>query len=288
MERMQLAGWNDTMVFYVRRFFRLFPLAALTVLVAIAMQSPPMPWAKFEMPDLWSVVSNLTLTTNLTYAQPTLSPLWSLAVEAQMYVTLPMIFLIVRKRPGLALALWVASIPFAWIQPQISERLNTLAYVPCFMGGVLAYTLTGQRRVHIDSAYWLPALLVLSAIYMIVQSYLHMRFMPTGWVTCLALGAGIPLFLDSTATRLNQVAEFIARYSYGIYLFHPIALWFGCVHLDLPFWVQWTVAAVMLGTMSAAGYHWIEKPAIEYGLGVSSRMAPRMPVAVPRTGLSNE
>lgn len=287
MERTRLAGWDETMVFYVRRFFRLFPLAALTVLVAIAMQSPPMPWAEFEMPGLWSVISNLTLTTNLTLAQPTLSPLWSLAVEAQMYVTLPMIFLVVRKRPGLALAIWVASVPFAWLQPQISERLNTLAYVPCFMGGVLAYTLSGQRKFRLSSKYWLPALIVLCATYMTVQSFLHIRFMPTGWVTCLALGAGIPLFVDSTAARLNQVAAQIAKYSYGIYLFHPIALWFGCVHLDLPFGAQWAVAALMLTAMSVAGYHWIEKPAIDYGAVVSARIR-RRPDAATGAELTNE
>lgn len=272
MERMGLSDANDTIVFYTRRFFRLFPLAAVCVLVAITMQSPPMPWLEFAMPDFWAVMANLTLTTNLTYVQPTLSPLWTLAVEAQMYVTLPVIFLLAGKRPKLAFAIWAASLPLASLQPEISGRLTTLAFIPCFMGGVLAYSLSDQRRFRIPSAYWVPGLLALCVIYLLVQSFFHPAFRPTGWVVCLALGAAIPLFLDSTALRLNRVAAFVAKYSYGIYLFHPIALWYGCVYLDLPVGLQWTVAALLLVAMSGLGYHLIEKPAIEYGLKVSARV----------------
>lgn len=272
MERMRLSNRNDIAVFYIRRVFRLFPLAMFCVLLALAVRSPPMPWARFQMPDLLDVLANLTLTTNLGLVQPTLSPLWSLAVEAQMYVSLPLIYLAVRKKPGVALAIWLASLPLAWLQPYVSERLNTLAYIPCFMGGVLAFTLSEQRKVHVAGKYWLPALLLLSMIYLAVQTRLHPRFAPTGWLVCLVLGVCIPLFGDSTFKGLNALAAFVAKYSYGIYLFHPISLWFGCVQLELPFGFQWAVAVLTLVILVAAGYHWIERPAIAYGARVGSRL----------------
>jgi peptidoglycan/LPS O-acetylase OafA/YrhL len=89
----------------------------------------------WEPVNLWQ---NLTLTQNLFFTNqpvfpPILTPLWSLPLEVQMYVVLPVLFLILRDRPmKLLAAIWVGSVALAFIQPQSGERFGILKFAPCF------------------------------------------------------------------------------------------------------------------------------------------------------------
>ena len=90
--------------FYVRRAFRIFPLSILTVW-SVPIAHPYAPFRTFHQPTALELFSNLTLTQNLTRARSLLGPLWSLPWEVQMYVALPVVFLLVRRRDSLAGAL---------------------------------------------------------------------------------------------------------------------------------------------------------------------------------------
>lgn len=272
MERMHLVGWEQIRSFYVRRAARIYPLAIACVLLVVAFEIPPLPWAHFQA--TWATIfTSLTLTTNLAYHEPVLVPLWSLPIEVQMYIALPIIYLIVRKRPLWALALWCLSLPVAWIQPVYLDRLSALAFAPCFLSGVLAYTLSNQSKIKLPESAWLPILLLICVGYLCIQGpNTNIHFPPVQWLLCLLVGAVIPMFADSTAKTLNRVAAFIAKYSYGIYLFHVIAIWFGCVVLaELPIWLQWSATAVTLCVLTGLGYHYIEEPAIRLGARWASR-----------------
>ncbi|WP_129779316.1 acyltransferase family protein [Peristeroidobacter soli] len=270
MARAGLTDWNDIKSFYIRRAFRIYPLAIATVALVVALNIPTMPWREYNA-SLTSIVTSLTLTSNLLYAEPVLQPMWSLPIEVQMYIALPIIYLIVRKRPSWVLALWLLSLPVAWLQPTYLGRFSVFAFVPCFLGGILAFTLADRAKFKLPGWMWLPTLLLISAAYLVLQRQ-SIHFPPTQWLTCLLVGAIIPSFAHSTAARLNAAGAFIAKYSYGIYLFHVIAIWVGCIVLaDAPHWLQWTVAAVTLCALSGLGYHWIEHPAIKLGARLATR-----------------
>lgn len=277
MERMRLVGWEQIRSFYVRRAARIYPLAIACVLVIVAFQVPALPWTQFAA--TWpTILTSLTLTTNLAYYPPVMVPLWSLPIEVQMYVALPIIYLIVRKRPLWVLGLWLLSLPVAWIQPVYLGRLSVLAFVPCFLAGVLAFSLSRQSAIKLPSAAWLPALVLVSVAYACAQApNANMHYPPVQWLLCLLVGAMIPMFADSTSRALNTAAAFVAKYSYGIYLFHCIAIWLGCVVLsDLPIWLQWTVTGVVLVALTGFGYHYIEEPCIRLGARLASRRAPAL------------
>lgn len=266
MERMGLVGWEQIRAFYIRRAARIYPLAIACVLIVVAFQVPPLPWSEFKA--TWpTILTSMTLTTNLAYHQPVLVPLWSLPIEVQMYVALPIIYLIVRGRPLWVLALWCLSLPVAWIQPVYLGRLSVLAFAPCFLSGVLAYTLSKQSAIRLPAGAWLPVLILVSVAYVCVQApNANMHYPPPQWLLCLLVGALVPMFADSTAKALNSAAAFVAKYSYGIYLFHCIALWLGCVVLsEVPIWLQWTVMASTLILLTGIGYHYIEEPCIRLG-----------------------
>jgi peptidoglycan/LPS O-acetylase OafA/YrhL len=257
--------------FLVRRAFRLYPLSILCVLLVFALHVPVMPFHNdFAWHGWGAFLSNLALTMNLTFTQPVLGPLWSLPIEAQMYVALPVIFMLLgtARGPLMAFGFWVLACAAAWVQPSISDRANVIGFAPCFMAGVLAYTLSGRYNRRVASLWWVPFLVAVLCGFAVAQNYttagVYNR--PLGWIFCLAVGFAIPFFRDSARITLNFIAHRVARYSYGIYLFHCIALWVGCFVLSSwPEPLQWAVALALLTIMSVGSFHLLEKPAIDYG-----------------------
>jgi peptidoglycan/LPS O-acetylase OafA/YrhL len=223
-------------------------------------------------------LSNLALTMNLTFTQPVLGPLWSLPIEAQMYVALPVIFLLLgpTRSPRTASFLWIIAAAVAFVQPRYSDRLNVIGFAPCFVAGIVAYTLSGRYGRRVPALLWVPFLLATLCAFAVAQNFCDggVYNRPLRWVFCLAVGLAIPLFHDSVTAIVNSAANHLARYSYGIYLFHCIALWVGCTVLDgLPEPVQWVMAVAIVVVMSVGSYHLLEKPAIDFGAQVSKKWA---------------
>jgi peptidoglycan/LPS O-acetylase OafA/YrhL len=82
----------------------------------------------------------------------------------------------------------------------------------------------------------------------------------------------INLFGDSNNKYLNAVAEKVALYSYGMYLFHLPILYLVFVVLGIHHKLFGTFLFVVLTmAVSATTYHFIESPFIEIGRRLSSR-----------------
>lgn len=142
-------------------------------------------------------------------------------------------------------------------------------YVACFLPGVLCYTLARQKPTLQKPAlpFWLfPVLLVLLlTVYQTAYGVLHHGQAIFGMPACLILGVLLPRFRELPG-KLSVVCKIIARYSYGIYLLHWIAIWFAFVALrSEPRLVQWAVFATgfVLGPLLA--YHAVEEPMIKLG-----------------------
>ena len=84
--------------FYIRRAFRIYPLSIVTVCSVALLRIPYERFQTFHKPTALELLSNLTLTQNLTHARSVIGPLWSLPWEVQMYLCPPLVFLIVRRR----------------------------------------------------------------------------------------------------------------------------------------------------------------------------------------------
>ena len=279
MVRLRLRGWELFESFFIRRAFRLYPLSVFCVLLILALQVPAKPWDEFVWHGWGNALSNLALTMNLTFSEPVLSPLWSLPIEAQMYLVLPIIFLMLgpQRNVALALGLWVLAAVAAFFQPLVSDRLNVVGFSPYFIAGVLAYTLSRRTEARFPAVCWLPFLIGLVVIYLIVQEFLGGIYSrPLQWAFCLLVGILLPRFRDSKSTSLNTAAHLTAKYSYGIYLFHCVALWIACFRLTmLPEFLQWLLMIVLLAGLSIAGFHFIEKPAIDYGARLAAKRSAR-------------
>jgi peptidoglycan/LPS O-acetylase OafA/YrhL len=179
-----------------------------------------------------------------------------------------------KRSPRIALLLWIVAAAVAFVQPRYSDRLNVIGFAPCFVAGIVAYTLSGRYGRQAPALLWVPFLASVLCAFAVAQNFsdggVYNR--PLGWVFCLAIGLAIPLFHDSAAVAVNSAANHVARYSYGIYLFHCIALWVGCTVLDgLPEVAQWAIALSIVVVMSVGSYHLLEKPAIDFGARISKK-----------------
>lgn len=263
-----------TLDFYIRRVFRIYPLAVFAILVTLFFHVPISAttgtYFHFQPHDgMRQVVAALLLVGNLTNT-PLYQPvgvMWTLTYEMQMYIALPAIFFFVRRNFSLwpLLLFWL----FAYAECHQTFRgvpHNFFLCIPYFLPGIMAYVGFGRRRP-ILPAWLMP----------IALAGLWFAFMVRpGWreadLLCLALGLGLPSFHQITSRWLIRGSHEIAKYSYSIYLAHPFSLVLGVYLLPhRPLALQLAVILISLVGLSLGSYHLLEKPMIRLGARLAQR-----------------
>lgn len=278
------SGYSLAARFYVRRFFRIYPLSIACVLGVLALGIPAMAWGDAPTISISGkvVVANLLLVQNLLTGQSLLGPLWSLPYEVQMYILLPSLFLIANGARGvrnlliLLLLACAGAIALAYVA---NGRLNMAAFVPCFLFGVLCYALRNRQRAILPAKLW--PWLVSGLILLYCQLHVWIGAVNPvywiGWLLCAVLGLGINLFRDSMSPVVNRIANKMALYSYGLYLLHMPVLYlvFRVWHIDGVI----LACAVYFGLsllLSIVAYHLLENPLIDVGRRLSGSVNARI------------
>ncbi len=279
MQRSPLTAAALVKDFYIRRFFRIYPLSILAVLAAVALHlhAGDRGLIVGPRPGGLEFVSNLLLIQNLTGSASIVGPLWSLPLEVQMYLALPFLFLWKKRSLWKLVILWVIcgslghfpqTIPWlAWF--------SLLIYVPNFLPGIMAFTL--PRDKFVPSWLWPLFILLLALVFWWMPSR------RTGAELCLLLGVALPYFKELSFRPLNFISHRIATYSYGIYLGHSFFIWFALTrhHSWVLFWLMWMIIPVFL-------YEGLERPAIQLGRRLASRFSASSKSAVPLERLVTE
>lgn len=260
--------------FYVRRAFRIYPLAIVCILAAVMLSVPPhvAAYGVVMHPAIVSrmtLLSNLLLAQNLNGAPNIIGVLWSLPLEMQMYLFLPVCYLIARRKVSdlMLMVLFFVIMGYAVFGSQIRGvwRLNVFVFGPCFCGGVIAYHLLYRGTpARIAPSTWVPALVAVAVGFVALRP--NAEHPLVGWLPCLVLGVLIPQVRDLSKSTLTSLAKWVAKYSYGIYLVHVPLLWLWMVVLrDLPAEVRWAGwFATTLG-VSMILFKLIEQPMIRMG-----------------------
>jgi peptidoglycan/LPS O-acetylase OafA/YrhL len=268
-------GWAGR--FYLRRAFRIYPLAIVIILIAAFFRlpshvTPDGSGMARVFPSTGALVSNLPLVQNLTGERDIQGVLWSLPLEVQMYVLLPLCFLLARRgtRDMLAMVLVFVALGLAMQSPLVERvpgmwRLSVFSFGPCFMGGVLAYHLLRRGGGGRLPAWTWPLVIVAAA-----ASFALMKpdaaHLSLGWWPCLALGALIPLVAELPKSAATWFAHRVAKYSYGIYLAHVPILWIwlrAIPGLATP--IRWIGVAASLVIVPVVLYRTIEHPMTNLG-----------------------
>lgn len=275
LERMSRSAAPVSFRFYIRRFFRIYPLSIFCVSLAVILHIPSTTWENVAVITPRVIFINLLLLQNLVTGVSVLGPLWSLPYEVQMYLVLPALYYLALKRRAVAylcgLLAFFCGCGFL-IFWYTGGHLNMAAYIPCFLCGVLCYALRDRIGAFMPSVLWPPFVLLLFSGYCLAKPNLRTNQFWIGWIFCLLLGLAINTFHDSTNKPLNAVAERIALYSYGIYLIHVPVLYFIFMALGIRnpvFGLLLFVSLTMIA--SAITYHFIESPLIDIGRRLSSR-----------------
>ena len=285
LERSGLKGRPLIANFAIRRIFRIYPLSVIAVLVALLLHLDSgingiRGLSHGQLPGIVSIASNLLLVQNLTYVKSIVNVLWSLPFELQMYAFLPFLFLWIhgRKATWQLLCFWAIGVGLAIIQPRLPSlgRLSILAFSPCFLPGVIAYSLPYRQRF--SSRLW-PIFIVILILAFAVRPQLS-----TGWFLCLALGLMVPSFREIQAPWLRLASHKIATYSYGIYISHQFCIWlvFGpLARASLVFRIPLLVA--LLAGLPFFLYHAIERPMIRVGACLGDRVAETLADSRPHS-----
>lgn len=263
--------------FLVRRAFRVYPLSVAVVSLAWFILPPAMSHVQEIIQNnefTWqTLVANLTLSNNLNGKPYVIGTLWTLPLELQMYLFLPLLFLLARRcTVATMLALWPLMVIAAYTSRYKLNAPEVLGYVPCFYAGVLAYRLGKKGQVRLP--FWLLplALIALLEFYMIGYGRIRSQT-PLGWLVCLALGSLLPFLKPLRSGGAEHVCKIIAKYSYGIYLTHTFAI-FVSYHLlgPLPEPLGIGVATVITAALSIASYHLLEAPGMALGANIAKRI----------------
>lgn len=280
--------YPGTFPFLVRRVFRIYPLSIAAVLAvsAIAWFLPVPPavwvpsaraWVDAPTPDAWTVVSNLLLIQNVTGHESIPRQLWSLPYEIQMYIFLPVLYLMVARTGRAALfylgTLWAGSAALIVICWRLGWSYELIRFFPCFVPGVIAFAIWNSSR---KLPPWVLFLYVgaLAIVYPWLMGR-GVRDAMVAWPACLILGLLLPRCVEIQSSLLRTAGRIIARYSYGIYLIHSTVIGFAFGSLQQkPVAVQWTVFILGLALLSYIAFHLIEKPGIELGRRIARRLVP--------------
>jgi len=271
--------------FYIRRFFRLYPMYACIVIIQTIIMLALLPGGPFSEPNatLRYLGANLLFANFLQYDiggvlngldDPSINPsLWTLKIEIGFYVIVPLVYLLTRRFGWQALvAIFLGSVIFELAATHLgAERLarQLPGQMQFFVAGMALYMYGQKLRVPV----WLAC--VVSVLFLLVWTGFHpipagiRPLVVTAFVFCFALR--------------TPVLRMRSDMSYSVYLLHgPLiqaSILAGLFH-DTVLMLVIVVCSVML--LSFITERLVEQPGNEFGRRLASRIRPRA-TAMPRT-----
>ena len=289
--------------FITRRFFRLFPLFLVVLLVSAMLVVPALAWREafpWKTPFLEGVIAinkasvdylpqqfmvHLTMLHGLV--PDTLLPMsqygivgqaWSISVEWQFYLVAPLLFYLLRKRP-IALGLVVLGLIVLRSRYWLGEGF-ALNQGQFFLIGIASYYIY-RNVTATGSQLFLGAATAVAILFWLLPRPVSLAI----WVLALAAamhaksGGQNPFSYVATLA----VPEWLGRISYSVYLWHALAI--VCLSRLILFAVPGIsqsqhsallMVSTVIGTLglSAASFRLIEQP----GMNLGRRLAKKVRV----------
>ncbi len=279
------SGHLNVKNFYIRRMLRIWPLYFLFITFAYALTF----FVPTEQMRWYHLVGFVLFSGNWVYiAKPVTTvaaPLWSISLEEQFYLVWPWI---VRKgntkriavlalgvvAAGMLLRLALSSADFhgEWITKNSFTRIDGIA------GGVLlclflrnrSHTLSPIARACLLAGSLLALMWIAHSFHLFHQD-VSTSCVVFGWpLVALACTGIVASVLDShdplTGLLRSRPFVYLGRLSYGLYVFHELALLIADDAFAkynstiLQFIAHWCLGLLLTFTFAALSYRWIEQP----------------------------
>ncbi len=275
--------------FFTRRARRLLPAYFATVLLTLAASAVLTRGSEFDQVRTQSLFAALAASNlgfwleNSYFDKASFKPLlhlWSLGVELQFYLLIPLLYRFVHRRPGRFALLIVASLTgcavmvalstktaFFWMPLRLWEFL--LGYGAFQVGQSLPIWLgsrprlqSGLRAVALTAWLIVPWLPVDGQAVQVLSGHPGLAALTLCLATALILVLGLPQALETT--QPGTALEVIGRYSYSIYLAHfPVIVLFlyrpfGGTRLKVDTPLQSLILVGLIAVASLVLHHGIE------------------------------
>ena len=257
--------------FYARRALRIIPLYAFLLLVTWRDSTPLLPYLTFTQ--------NFATAWSASWEPVALAPTWSLAVEEQFYLLLPVIVILMTpaRLPYLLVTL-IALGPVARLLLQTAFGNHFAPYVllpgrmdALFMGAMAAWMVRqplsmtwlrdNRARLYMAAGALLCALILLSRLR---PSWFGTIQFVVGYSTLAAFYTSTVLLVATASRplpRLLKPLSWMGLGAYSLYLFHmPVYI---TVKQYSPY--PAVVSLLILTGLSVALWHLVEAPLIAFG-----------------------
>lgn len=286
--------------FAVSRFFRLYPMYWLSIILALAI----LPTAEAKVFPVWQVLVNLTMFQNVIGLPNMVVAHWTLAIELIFYIGCVVLFATGLLRRSTAVFVIVISISCAGIiLPMLFEQriVSRLLEVVLNLDAMLIGKITRDTVMGRKLRWWHVAICLglYSAFAMVIFKRLYGgdyqgNFFYSYSIASAYVAAGFTFvtfacYGDRLASR---GLTFIGVISYSVYLMQVYVLaaavhYFGAGS-SLPQWMLFAASVVSVTILiSWASFYAVEKPAVAFGRTYRSRRsagAEAMPV--PEQGVA--
>jgi peptidoglycan/LPS O-acetylase OafA/YrhL len=299
-------AWRLTLTFWIRRAWRLLPSAWLwlgLILLASLLFNQTGAFGSFAV-NLDATLAGVLQFANVRFAHTFMqSPYgasfvyWSLSLEEQFYLLLPLLVLLSRRYLPLVL---VAVVLFQWLSDRslmmLMFRTDAIA-----LGVLLAIwsRRDSYRRLmpgFLISPHWLGSLLLLGLYLLmgLIGSQLlplqEHRFSLHALIAALLVWlASYDLNIFAPWQPLKRVLLWVGTRSYAIYLIHVPAyfatrelharLWPQTAPESSSFWFFTLTATVLILVLSELNYRFVETPLRERGSAIARRYAEQSATA---------
>jgi peptidoglycan/LPS O-acetylase OafA/YrhL len=291
--------------FYKRRFFRIVPAyAAVCVVVLLAAIVLPRGVAYGRLfNDQAPILALATFTQNFwmsahhTFGGMALAPVWSLGVEEQFYLVLPLLIRHVSRRtlirvlvacvvlaPVVRAGLFITG-PGGWLWSQMMMPARADAFaIGILIALVIRDPSLGAAVVGHKRALLVIAVAAAGVLVLLTQQHMDFRSMPFATLGYSALAIVYGSILLAAVTRRDRWLNYVLSASplralggiaYGVYLLHTF-VW-GSLFTFLPAFTPWphsrtaadvgivAIAFVITIIIATASWRWFEKPLIAIG-----------------------
>lgn len=223
--------------FYIRRVLRIFPLYYLILVFGFIFYWVILPFLGISFENNYNLTNAVLLGTfflpnvmsKLYMPGGILEVLWSIGIEEQFYIIVAPLLFIINKHRILQTLLILTSVYFIIFHLDFFNILQEyiMVFFFLFFGGIIAILEDKKQLEFLKKTWVTPTLIVILTLLYFTTSLFEFE---SKWLFNLSTMVLFGLFIHTIAHNnkgikiKNPVLNYLGQISYGIYMFHVIAL----------------------------------------------------------------